>query len=163
VIVAGPPVPRPTRPGHLYGVGVGPGDPELLTLNARRVLGACPVIAHFAARHHRGNAWSIVAGFIDGGQTVLRLEYPVTTEPIDRAEYERLIGDFYTATADTIAALLDGGDDVAILCEGDPFFYGSYMHLHHRLSRTYPTTVVPGVTSLSAACAVAGTPLVAMH
>jgi precorrin-2 C(20)-methyltransferase len=149
--------------GRLFGVGVGPGDPELLTVKATRVLAGCTVIAHFAARRRQGNAWTTVQTFVRPDQTVLRLEYPLTTEATDRDEYERCIAGFYDCAAQDIAAHLDAGSAVAVVCEGDPFFYGSYMHLHHRLCDRYDTEVVPGITSLSAACAAAGTPLVSMR
>jgi precorrin-2 C(20)-methyltransferase len=149
--------------GRLFGVGVGPGDPELLTLKAARVLGECTVVAHFAARRRGGNAWTTIQALLRPDQLVLRLEYPLTTEPADRDEYERRIGEFYDVAAADIAAHLDAGRDVAVVCEGDPFFYGSYMHLHHRLCDRHEVEVVPGITSLSAACAAAGAPLVSMR
>jgi precorrin-2/cobalt-factor-2 C20-methyltransferase len=149
--------------GHLYGVGVGPGDPELMTLKAHRTIGACPVVAHFAARGRAGNAWTIVEPLMTAAQTVVRLEYPVTTEAVEPDHYETLIGDFYDRSADAIAAHLDTGADVAVVCEGDPFFYGSYMYVHQRLAHRYATTVIPGVTSFSAATAAAGVPLVSMN
>ncbi len=148
--------------GRLFGVGVGPGDPELLTVKAARVLDGCAVVAHFAARGREGNAWSTVRALLHPEQIVLRLEYPLTTEAAGHDEYERRIAEFYAHAAAEVAAHLDGGSDVAIVCEGDPFFYGSYMHLHHRLSDRYDIEVVPGITSFSAACAAAGTPLVSM-
>jgi precorrin-2/cobalt-factor-2 C20-methyltransferase len=146
--------------GHLYGIGVGPGDPELMTVKAQRLLRECPVVAHFAAIARPGNAWSTVEGAIAPTQTILRLEYPVTTEPTAAAEYEWLLDGFYDASAARIEAELAAGRDVAVVCEGDPFFYGSYMYVHDRLAPRYDTTVVPGVTSFSAAAAAAGTPLV---
>jgi precorrin-2/cobalt-factor-2 C20-methyltransferase len=146
--------------GHLYGIGVGPGDPELMTRKAHRLVQTCPVVAHFAAIGRPGNAWTTVAPLLRPGQSVLRLEYPVTTEPTTAADYERLLDAFYDASAALIEGELAAGRDVAVVCEGDPFFYGSYMYLHERLARRYPTTVVPGVTSFSAAAAAAGTPLV---
>ncbi len=148
------------RPGHLYGVGVGPGDPELLTLKAHARITSCPVIAHFAARGRPGNAWSVVAGLVSANQIVERLEYPVTTEAVAPEEYERLIASFYDDSASRVAAHLDAGREVAVLCEGDPFFYGSYMYVHQRLAPRYPVSVVPGITSVSAASAAAGRPLV---
>ena len=146
--------------GRLYGIGVGPGDPELLTLKAHRLLQGCPVVAHFAAAGRTGNAWAVVASLCGDGQRVLRLEYPVTTEPTDAADYERLLGAFYDESAAQLETELRAGSDVAVVCEGDPLFYGSYMYLHERLAGRFPTTVVPGVTSFSAAAAAAGTPLV---
>ena len=150
-------------PGRLFGVGVGPGDPELITVKARRVIRSCPVVVHFAARSRPGNAWSSVADVVTADQRVLRLEYPVTTESISKAGYEQVIAEFYDVAATTIAAELTAGRDVAVLCEGDPFFYGSYMYIHHRIGDRFETTVVPGVTSFSAAAAAAGVPLVSLN
>ncbi|MCU1505001.1 MAG: precorrin-2 C20-methyltransferase [Ilumatobacteraceae bacterium] len=153
----------PTCTAHLYGVGVGPGDPELMTLKAKRIIEQSAVIAHFAARGRIGNAWGTVAPLIAATHTVLRLEYPVTTEAIPSERYEDLIAAFYDASAAAIAVELERGRDVAVVCEGDPFFYGSYMYVHQRLAARFPTTVVPGVTSFSAASAAAGVPLVSMN
>ncbi len=147
--------------GHLYGVGVGPGDPELVTLKAQRIIAAADVIAYPNARHGRSVARSIAAPYFRGDQVEVALEYPVTTEQTDHpGGYEAALSEFYDACADQLAAHLDAGRDVAVLCEGDPFFYGSYMYLHERLAPRYPATVVPGVASFSAAAAAAGTPLV---
>lgn len=146
--------------GHLYGVGVGPGDPELMTIKARSTIAGCRVVAHFAARGRTGNARAVIDGVLGPHQRVLRLEYPVTTEAIDTDDYERLLIAFYDATSEQVAAELDAGHDVAVVCEGDPFLYGSYMYVHARLADRYDTTVVPGVTSFSAAAAAAGEPLV---
>ena len=156
-------MPKKEGVGRLFGVGVGPGDPELLTVKAARVLGGCAVVAHFAARRRPGNAWATVQALLRPDQTVVRLEYPLTTEAAEHDEYERRIAEFYAGAADDVAAHLDAGADVAIVCEGDPFFYGSYMHLHCRLADRYKVEVVPGITSFSAACAAAGTPLVSMR
>lgn len=149
--------------GRLFGIGVGPGDPELMTRKAHRLIGECAVIAHFAARGQRGNAWAVVETLIRPDQTVIRLEYPVTTEAIAKDDYERRIAAFYDHAAATVAALLSEGLDVGVVCEGDPFFYGSYMYLHQRLADSFTTEVVPGVTSFSAATAAAGVPLVSMN
>ena len=149
--------------GRLYGVGVGPGDPELMTVKAARMIAASPVVAHFAARSRRGNAWTVIESIVTAHHEVLRLEYPVTTEAVEPGDYERLIAEFYDRSAATIAAYLDRGSDVAVVCEGDPFFYGSYMYIHQRLAHRYPTSVIPGVTSVSAATAAAGVPLVSMN
>lgn len=151
------------RPGRLYGVGLGPGDPELMTVKAQRLLMACPVIVHFAAKRRHGNAWSIIEASVSEEQTVLRLEYPMTTEAIGRADYERHMAEFYDRCAGQVAAQLDAGRDVAVACEGDPFFYGSYMYIHQRLAGRYEATVVPGVTAFSAAAAAAGVPLVSRN
>jgi precorrin-2 C20-methyltransferase / precorrin-3B C17-methyltransferase len=147
--------------GHLYGVGVGPGDPELMTVKAQRIVAAADVIAYPNARHGRSVARSIAAAYLRGDQIEVALEYPVTTEQTDHpGGYEAALSEFYDACAEQLAEHLDAGRDVAVLCEGDPFFYGSYMYLHERLAPRYPATVVPGVASFSAAAAAAGTPLV---
>ena len=147
--------------GRLFGVGVGPGDPELLTVKAQRIVAAVDVIAYPNARHGRSVARAIAAPHFRGDQIEVALEYPVTTEQTDHpGGYEAALSEFYDAAAAQLAVHLDAGRDVAVLCEGDPFFYGSYMYLHERLADRYATEVVPGVTSFSAAAAAAGTPLV---
>lgn len=146
--------------GRLFGVGVGPGDPELVTVKAQRIIGACDVVAYPEKRAGSSIARQAAAPWIAPGCEELALVYPVTTGETDHPQgYEGALRDFYDASAERIAAVLDAGRDVAVLCEGDPFFYGSYMYLHERLAHAYATTVVPGVTAFSAAAAAAGTPL----
>jgi precorrin-2 C20-methyltransferase/precorrin-3B C17-methyltransferase len=152
--------PAPDRTGRLYGVGLGPGDPELVTVKAARLIGAADVVAYHAARHGRSNARAIAEGYLRAGQIEEALIYPVTTETTDHpGGYQGAIDEFYTESAARLAAHLDAGRDVVVLAEGDPFFYGSYMHMHKRLAGRYEATVVPGVTSVSAASAVLGRPL----
>ncbi|MEA2197329.1 MAG: precorrin-2 C20-methyltransferase / precorrin-3B C17-methyltransferase [Solirubrobacteraceae bacterium] len=147
-------------PGRLFGVGVGPGDPELVTVKAARVIAGADVVAYLAARHGRSVARRIAAPYLRESQVELALTYPVTTERSDHpGGYEGALREFYDAAAAEVAAHLDAGRDVAVLCEGDPFFYGSYMYIHDRLAGRYPTEVIAGVTSFSAAAAAAGTPL----
>jgi precorrin-2 C20-methyltransferase/precorrin-3B C17-methyltransferase len=147
-------------PGRLFGVGVGPGDPELVTLKAQRIIAAADVVAYPVARHGRSVARRIAAPYLSAGQIEVALGYPVTTEPSDHpGGYEAALREFYDDAAAGLAAHLDAGRDVAVLCEGDPFFYGSYMYFHERLAGRYAAEVVPGVTSFSAAAAAAGTPL----
>jgi precorrin-2 C20-methyltransferase/precorrin-3B C17-methyltransferase len=146
--------------GRLYGVGVGPGDPELVTLKAQRIIAAADVVAYPVARHGRSVARRIAAPYLRADQIEVALGYPVTTEQTDHpGGYEAALREFYDDAAARLAAHLDDGRDVAVLCEGDPFFYGSYMYLHELLAGRYRTEVVPGVTSFSAAAASAGTPL----
>lgn len=152
-----------SAPGRLYGVGVGPGDPELVTLRASRLIGAADVIAYPIARRSTtgGVARQIAAPHMRKGVVELPLVYPITVEDSDHpGGYEGAIVDYYDESAALLAEHLDAGRDVVVLCEGDPFFYGSYMYLHDRLAHRYVTEVVPGVTSFSAASAAAGTPLV---
>ncbi|MGH2917853.1 MAG: precorrin-3B C(17)-methyltransferase [Solirubrobacteraceae bacterium] len=145
--------------GILYGVGVGPGDPELVTVKARRVIESADVVAYPLGPGKEGVARRAAAPYL-ANQAQLVLEYPVTTqEPDHPGGYEGALRDFYDASAARIAAELDAGRSVAVLCEGDPFFYGSYMYLHERLAARYAWEVVPGVTAFSAAAAAAGTPL----
>jgi precorrin-2 C20-methyltransferase/precorrin-3B C17-methyltransferase len=149
-----------TRPGRLFGVGVGPGDPELMTLKARRVIEQADVIAYPVARRGTGMARAIAAPYLRADHVELALTYPVTTEETDHpGGYEGALRDFYDDAARSIGAHLDAGSDVAVLCEGDPFFYGSYMYIHERLAADYVTEVIPGVTAFSAASAAARTPL----
>lgn len=147
--------------GHLYGLGVGPGDPELITLKALRHLQAAPVVAYYAAPNRAGNALTTVLPYLRPEQIRLPLIYPVTgPKPEPPYDYEGEMRAFYDRSAARLAEYLDAGQDVAVLCEGDPFFYGSFMYLHDRLAGRYPTVVVPGVCSILAAAAAAGTPLV---
>ncbi|HET6172717.1 MAG TPA: precorrin-2 C(20)-methyltransferase [Gaiellales bacterium] len=146
--------------GRLYGIGVGPGDPELLTLKARRLIESVDVVAFPTARHGRSIAQGIAAAHLRDDQVKLAMTYPVTTETTAHpGGYEAALSEFYDSWAATLAMHLDAGRDVGILCEGDPLFYGSYIYLHERLAPRYRTEVVPGVTSFSAAAASAGLPL----
>jgi precorrin-2 C20-methyltransferase/precorrin-3B C17-methyltransferase len=147
--------------GRLWGVGLGPGDPELVTVKAARLIGAVDVIAYHCARHGRGNARRTAEPYLRGDQIEEQLVYPITVETTDHpGGYRGALDDFYRDAAARLAAHLDAGRDVVVLAEGDPFFYGSYMHLHERLVHRYPTEVVAGVTSMSAAAAALGRPLV---
>ena len=135
--------------GRLIGVGVGPGDPELVTLKALNALKAADVVAYFAKEGNDSKARTIVESHLNGAEE-LPLLYPVTTEiPKEQAAYRDAIADFYDVSAAAVASYLDDGRDVAVLSEGDPLFYGSYMHIHVRLSRRYPAEVIPGVTGMS--------------
>ncbi|WP_410571335.1 precorrin-2 C(20)-methyltransferase [Amycolatopsis sp. cmx-4-61] len=147
--------------GTLYGVGLGPGDPELMTVKAARLISEASVIAYHCARHGRSIARSVAEPYLREGQIEEKLVYPVTTETTDHpGGYEGAIADFYELSAKRLAEHLDAGRDVVLLCEGDPFFYGSYMYMHERLAGRFEAVVVPGVTSVSAASSVFGRPLV---
>jgi precorrin-2/cobalt-factor-2 C20-methyltransferase len=146
--------------GRLLGVGVGPGDPELLTLKAMRALGEADVIAHFAKAGNQSRSRAIVAEHLRDNVVELPLLYPVTTElPSCSDGYRDAIAAFYDGAAKEIAALLDAGKTVAVICEGDPLFYGSYMHLHARLSPRFPAEIVAGVTGMSGCWSAAGLPI----
>ncbi len=136
--------------GTLYGVGVGPGDPELMSLKAARILKTVPVVAYFAKKGAPGNARRAVDGQLNEHAELIRLEYPFTIElPETDPEYRAALAEFYDASAAELAARLDRGQNVAVLCAGDPFFYGSYAHLHERLAGSHRCEVVPGITAMS--------------
>jgi precorrin-2/cobalt-factor-2 C20-methyltransferase len=146
--------------GRLIGVGVGPGDPGLLTLNAIAALNEADVVAHFAKAGNASNARTIAASHLKSGVEELSLHYPVTTEiPKANAAYREALAAFYDASASAIAARLDAGHVVAVIAEGDPLFYGSYMHLHVRLAPRYRTEVVAGVTGMSGCWSSIGAPI----
>ena len=146
--------------GKLIGVGVGPGDPELMTLKAMRALREADVIAHFAKAGNASHARAIAAPHMRPDVTELPLLYPVTTElPKCSDGYRDALRDFYDEAAVKIAAQLEAGRAVAVICEGDPLFYGSYMHLHARLASRFPTEIVAGVTGMSGCWSAAGMPI----
>ncbi len=146
--------------GTLIGVGLGPGDPELLTVKAVRVLEAAPVVAYFAKRGRRGNARTVADTWLPAGVEELPLHYPVTVEiPFDHPDYVAALSGFYADAAGLLAARLAAGRDVALLCEGDPLFYGSFMHLYVRLRERFPCRIVPGVTGMSGCWTAAGAPM----
>jgi precorrin-2 C20-methyltransferase / precorrin-3B C17-methyltransferase len=144
--------------GRLYAVGVGPGDPELLTLKAARLIAAAEVLAYHSGTHGRSIARSIVADLIGPGVIEELLDYPVTTGP--ESDYYDNLDRFYDASAARLAAHLEAGRDVVLLAKGDPLFYSSFGYLHDRLAERFGCEVVPGVTSISAASTAAATPLV---
>ena len=146
--------------GKLIGVGTGPGDPDLLTIKAVRAIESADVVAYFAKQGNASNARNIVAGLLTT-QIEEQLGYPITTE-IDRRhdDYKAATNGFYAEAAARVAAHLDAGRTVAVLSEGDPLFYGSYMHIHVRLAAHYDTEVIPGITAMSGCWSQAGLPLV---
>ncbi len=147
-------------PGRLYGVGLGPGDPELVTVKAARLIGACPVIAYFAKAGRRGHARGIADRYIPASAEELPLYYPMTTElPFDHPEYLATLARFYADATAALAAHLEEGRDVALLAEGDPLFYGSFMHLFVRLKSRFACEIVPGVTGMAGCSAAAGAPM----
>ncbi|PTX57503.1 precorrin-2/cobalt-factor-2 C20-methyltransferase [Litoreibacter ponti] len=142
--------------GTLYGVGLGPGDPELITLKAARLIGAAKVIAYPTLAGGDSFARAIAAGLIPQDAREIRMDVPMSTErePAQKA---------YDAGAAQIAEALEAGEDVVCLCEGDPFFYGSFMYLFARLSGQFDTQIIPGVTSVTACAARAAMPLAARN
>jgi len=142
--------------GTLYGVGLGPGDPELITLKAARLIAGAAVIAYPALEDGDSLARGIAADLIPEGAREIVLRIPMLDQrgPAQAA---------YDRGADEIAAALRVGGDVVMLCEGDPLFYGSFMYVHARLSGQFDVQVVPGVTSVTACAALAGLPLAARN
>jgi precorrin-2 C20-methyltransferase / precorrin-3B C17-methyltransferase len=150
-----------TTRGTLWGVGLGPGDPELVTVKAARVIGEADVVAYHSARHGRSIARGIAEPYLRPGQIEEHLIYPVTIGATDHpGGYDAAMEDFYRDCAERIATHLDAGRNVALLAEGDPLFYSSYMHMHTRLTERFHAVIIPGVTSVSAASAATATPLV---
>jgi len=146
--------------GRLIGVGVGPGDPELVTLKALRTLREADVVGYFAKAGNPSHARGIVAAHLRAGTEELPLRYPMTTEqPKTAACYRAALAAFYDAAAAAVARHLDAGRTVAIIAEGDPLFYGSYMHLHVRLAAKYRCEIVAGVTGMSGCWSTAGAPI----
>jgi precorrin-2/cobalt-factor-2 C20-methyltransferase len=136
--------------GHLYGIGIGPGDPELMTLKALRLLRTVPVLA-YPVSFGKSLARSIVAEYLPEGQIEIPMLFPFK---IDESAQP-----YYDSAAEKLAEYLSAGQDVVVLCEGDPFFYGTFMYLYTRLSERFPTQVVPGVSSVMASASALGVPL----
>ena len=146
--------------GRLIGVGLGPGDPELVTLKAARTLAVAPVVAWFHKRDRRGHARTIADALMPPGCEELPLAYPLTTETsVHHEGYAAALAPFYEDAAATLAARLARGRDVALLCEGDPLFFGSFMHLYVRLRGRFPTEVIPGISGMSGCWSAAGLPM----
>ncbi|ACA16896.1 precorrin-2 C20-methyltransferase [Methylobacterium sp. 4-46] len=166
--LTGPP-PAPSCPqerplaavtGTLYGVGMGPGNPDYLTVRAVRVLERAHHLVHFCKAGRRGNARTIADAVVRDPAREWPLAYPYTTElPPEDPTYVSALARFYDEAAAEMAQALGAGRDVAILSEGDPFFYGSFMHLWRRLKDRFPVEVVPGVTGMSGCWTRAGTPI----
>ncbi|MFZ0140322.1 MAG: precorrin-2 C(20)-methyltransferase, partial [Aeromicrobium sp.] len=147
--------------GTLYGVGVGPGDPELVTVKAARLIAAADVVAYHQGVGKQSNARRIADGLIPAGAIEEILQYPVTTGSTDhRGGYAGAMAEFYEACADRLSAHLEAGRHVVVLAEGDPMFYGSFMYMHDRLLDRFETEVVPGVPAFAAATAAVAEPLV---
>lgn len=138
--------------GRLYGIGVGPGDPELLTLKALRLLRAAPVVAYQSAEDKQSVARSIIAEYLTGDQIEVLFHLPRASDP-EKAQ------PIYDKIVEPIAEHLGAGRDVVVLCEGDPLFYGSFMYLFTRLADQFETEVVPGISSPMGCASALGIPL----
>jgi precorrin-2 C20-methyltransferase / precorrin-3B C17-methyltransferase len=149
------------RLGQITGVGVGPGDPDLVTVRAARLITAADVVAYHCAAHGRSIARAAAEPYLRGGQVEEVLRYPVTTEVSDHpGGYAGAMAQFYAEATQRLARHLQESRDVVVLCEGDPSLYGSYLHLHERLAGRFRSVIVPGISSVSAAAAISSVPLV---
>jgi precorrin-2/cobalt-factor-2 C20-methyltransferase len=146
--------------GTIFGLGLGPGAPDLMTVRADRLLRAARHVAYFRKAGNPGQARQIVNGILAGEAVEFAMEYPVTTEiALDDPAYNDALAGFYAGCAAHLRQLSDSGADVVVLCEGDPFFYGSFMHLYTRLIDTQPVQVVPAVTGMTGAWTATGQPI----
>ncbi|WP_395543575.1 precorrin-2 C(20)-methyltransferase [Neotabrizicola sp. sgz301269] len=145
---------------RLICAGLGPGDPDLISVRSDRVIRAARHIAYFRKAGRAGQARRIVEGMLAPGVTEHAMEYPVTTElPFDSPDYNRLLSAFYDSWAARLQALVQGGAEVVVLCEGDPFFYGSFMHLYVRLRDQIPVEVIPGIPGMVGCWTATGQPV----
>ncbi len=146
--------------GRIYGIGLGPGDPELMSVKAHRLLSEARHVAYFRKEGRAGRARKLADGLIPESAHEFAMEYPITTEiPLSDPRYNEVLSRFYAECTAHLAALAATGEDVVVLCEGDPFFYGSFMHLYTRLKDTAQVQVVPGITGMSAAWTATGAPI----
>lgn len=142
--------------GTLYGLGVGPGDPDLITLKAWKIMRAVPVLAYPAPLEGDSLARSIAAPHLEDGQGTGRTEIAIRMPfQEDRFAAEEA----YDRAVEEMSRHLAAGRDVAVLCLGDPFLYGTFMHLFARISGRFPVEIVPGVSAITAASAASGMPL----
>ncbi|MDK3018411.1 precorrin-2 C(20)-methyltransferase [Pseudodonghicola flavimaris] len=145
--------------GRVICVGLGPGDPDLMSLRAYRLISSTRQVAFFRKPGRAGQARQIVEGMLCDGASELAMEYPVTTEiPVSDPDYNRLLAAFYDDWATRLADLARA-ENVVVLCEGDPFFYGSFMHLHSRLEGRAEVEIVPGITGMSGCWTASGQPI----
>ncbi|PVX30314.1 precorrin-2 C(20)-methyltransferase [Sphingomonas pokkalii] len=148
------------RLGTIHGVGLGPGAPDLLSVRADRLVRSARHVAYFRKAGRPGQARRIAEGMLRADAIELPMEYPVTTEiPVTDPRYNACLSAFYAECTDRLLSLARSGEDVVVLCEGDPFFYGSFMHLHTRLTGLVPVAVVPGITGMAGAWNATGQPI----
>jgi precorrin-2 C(20)-methyltransferase len=144
--------------GTLHLVGVGPGDPELLTLKAARLLATVPVIAFVLTETQSHFALDIARACCNLAAELLPVAIPMAVR-MPNGDFAPN-GEAYAAAAALIADRLAAGRDVAFLCEGDPLFYGSAIYLLALMAGRHPVKVVPGISSVFAAAAAVPIPLV---
>lgn len=142
--------------GQLYGIGVGPGDPELITLKGWRILQQVPVVAFPAGIEGKpGLAQRIVDPWLQPSQEQIALHFPYTQD-LD------ILTQAWFASAETVWQQLQAGRDVACLAEGDVSFYSTFTYLAQTLHQLHPEVVIhtiPGICSPMAAAAVLSSPL----
>lgn len=144
--------------GKILCIGLGPGDPELMSVKAHRLLTTARRVAYFRKAGHAGQARQLVEGMIPAGAEEIPMEYPVTTEiSVNDPRYNALLSGFYSDWTARLQAMTETGD-VVVLCEGDPFFYGSFMHLYTRLPREI-VEVVPGIPGMTGCWWASGQPI----
>lgn len=145
--------------GKIICTGLGPGDPDLMSLRAHRAVGQATQVAYFRKAGRAGQARRIVNGMLRADAVEHAMEYPVTTElPFDSPEYNDALARFYDTWAARLKVLAEASD-VVVLCEGDPFFYGSFMHLYSRLSGVVEMEIIPGITGMSGCWTATGMPI----
>lgn len=146
--------------GRVFGIGLGPGDPELMSLKAHRLLTHARHVAFFRKEGRAGRARTLAGDLVPNDAVEFAMEYPVTIEiPLDDPAYNAALSGFYSTCCAHLKELTDAGEDVVVLCEGDPFFYGSFMHIYARLDGHVPVDVVPAITGMSAAWTATGQPI----
>ena len=146
--------------GTIHGVGLGPGAADLMSVRADRLVRNARHVAYFRKAGRSGQARRIVEGMLHADAVEFPMEYPVTTEiPFSDPRYNEILSQFYAECCAHLRALAEAGEDVVVLCEGDPFFYGSFMHLYTRLRDDVDVRVVPAITGMSAAWTATGTPI----
>ncbi|MCY1128361.1 precorrin-2 C(20)-methyltransferase [Frigidibacter sp. RF13] len=145
--------------GRIICVGLGPGDPELMSVRSDRLVRGARHVAYFRKKGYEGQARRIVEGMLRADAIEHSMDYPVTTEiHFSDPEYNRVMAEFYDFWAENLANLAET-ETVLVLCEGDPFFYGSFMHLYTRLRERRPVEVVPGITGMSGCWTATGEPI----
>lgn len=149
-----------SNPGRIICAGLGPGDPDLISVRSDRVIRGARHVAYFRKAGRQGQARRIVDGMLSAGAIEHAMEYPVTTElPFDSPEYIRLLATFYDDWAMRLQTLVEDGAEVVVLCEGDPFLYGSFMHLYIRLRDSVPVEVIPGIPGMVGCWNALGAPM----
>ncbi|MDO9236140.1 MAG: precorrin-2 C(20)-methyltransferase [Aquabacterium sp.] len=145
--------------GRILCAGLGPGDPDLMSVRSDRAIRSASHVAYFRKKGRPGQARRIVEGMLTPGVVEYPMEYPVTTElPFDSPEYIHCLATFYDDWAKRLAELAQT-EDVLVLCEGDPFFYGSFMHLYTRLQGRATVDVIPGIPGMVGCWSATGVPI----